>query len=907
VLVGREGERRAIQSLVAAARVGQSGTLVLAGEAGIGKTALLEDALTAAAGMQVLRATGTESESEVPFGGLLQLLRPALEHLSRIPAPQAGALASALALRPGTGDDRFAVGAGTLSLLSRYAEDAPVAVLVDDAHLLDLPSAQALTFAARRLTADPIAVLAAVRDGQSGPFCDPSLPVLPVVGLSAAATGDLLAATGRRPGDPDVARLHGLTGGNPLAVIELADLAGRPDLAPFGTPAPVPASLARVFAARIDRLPAPTRTAVLVAAAAGDLDVVARACAALGVDPAALDEAAAAGLLRVTAGGIVFRHSLVRSAVWSDATPAAQRAVHRAVAAALPAYDADRRAWHLGEAALGPDADAARGLVAAAVGARSRSAHAVAAGAFERAARLSPDPADRIERFVSAGESAWQAGMGERALALLAQASVLGPAADVRARIAGQRGTIAIRTGSIEQARDLLVAAGDDIAGTDPDTAVLLYADAILAGFFLADTAAVLDAAAAVDRLAGRAVTERARLVGALAGGVAAVLAGRGGPDRIRAAVRQVAPAAPVADDPRVVPWLVVGPLFLRESGTGRDLVRTVVDSLRRRGVLGGLPFLLFCIGRDQATTDRWELAASTYAEGIHLAREAGHTADLAGCLAGLAWLEARQGREPECRAHAEEAAALCRPRHIALIQCWSLFALGELELALGHPDAAIDQFGRLEALLAELGLADVDLSPAPELVDALVRVGRDGEARQAAARYAARAAAKGQPWALARAARALALTSPDADIDRHFEAALEHHARTLDSFELARTQLCQGSRLRRARRRTEARPPLRSALSTMEALGAVPWADQAAGELRATGETARRRDAAAADRLTPQELQVARMLAGGRTTREAAAALFLSPKTVEYHLRHVYVKLGIRSRAELTDALDAD
>jgi DNA-binding CsgD family transcriptional regulator len=435
---------------------------------------------------------------------------------------------------------------------------------------------------------------------------------------------------------------------------------------------------------------------------------------------------------------------------------------------------------------------------------------------------------------------------------------------------------------------------------------VLLFADAILACFFLADTAGVLDAAAAIDRLTGRTVTERARLVGALAGGVAEVLAGRGGPDRIRAAVRQVAPAAPVADDPRVVPWLVVGPLFLRESGTGRDLVRTVVDSLRRRGVLGGLPFLLFCIGRDHATTNRWDLGASTYAEGIHLAREAGHTADLAGCLAGLAWLEARQGREPECRAHAEEAAALCRPRHIALFQCWSLFALGELELALGRPDAAIDQFGRLEDLLAELGLADVDLSPAPELVDALVRVGRDSEAQQAADRYASRAAAKGQPWALARAARALALTSPDADIDRHFGAALEHHARTLDSFELARTQLCHGSRLRRARRRTEARPPLRAALATMEALGAVPWADQAAGELRATGETAQRRDAAAADRLTPQELQVARMLAGGRTTREAAAALFLSPKTVEYHLRHVYVKLGIRSRAELTGALDA-
>lgn len=892
---------------MAAARVGQSGALVLTGEAGIGKTALLEDAVSAVGGTRVLRATGTEAESEVPFGALLQLLRPALVHLDRIPSPQSGALASALALRPGTGGDRFAIGAATLSLLSRFAEDQPVAVLVDDAHLLDLPSAQALTFAARRLTADPVVVLATVRDGHADPFTAAGLPVLHIGGLSLAATGDLLATIGPRPGDHAVARLHGLTGGNPLAVVELAGQLESLDPAPFGTPAPVPASLARAFGRRVDQLSRAARTAVLVAAAgSGDLDVVARACRLLEIEVTSLDEAADAGLLRVVGDGIVFRHSLVRSAVYSDAAPSARRAVHRALAAALPAQDADRRAWHLGEAALGPDQDTARTLAEVAAAARSRSAHAVASGAFERAARLSPDAVDRIDRFVSAGESAWQAGMGERAVALLARASSLGPEPDVRARIAGLRGSIATRTGSVEDARDLLVAAGTEIAAADPDTAVLLLADAILACFFLGDTATVLDAAKLIDRLVGRAVTGRARLVGAMAGGVAGVLAGRGGPERIRGAVRQVAPSDPLVEDPRVVPWLVVGTLFLRESGTGRELVQTVVDSLRRRSVVGGLPFLLFQVGRDQATTDRWDVAGLTYAEGIHLAREAGQAADLAACLAGLAWLEARQGREPESRAHADEAALVCGHRHIALFQCWSLFAIGELELGLGRPDTALEHLDRLEALLGQLGIADVDLSPAPELVDALVRVGRDGEAREAAASYASRAVAKGQPWALARAARAVLLTCPDSDIDRHFAAACEHHARTLDSFELARTQLCYGSRLRRARRRVDARSPLRSALATFELLGAAPWADQAAGELRATGETAHRRGVSALEKLTPQELQVARMLAGGRTTREAAAALFLSPKTVEYHLRHVYVKLDVRSRAELTGALEA-
>lgn len=494
----------------------------------------------------------------------------------------------------------------------------------------------------------------------------------------------------------------------------------------------------------------------------------------------------------------------------------------------------------------------------------------------------------------------------DRAVGLLTQASVLGPAPGVRARIAGLRGSISARTGSVEQARDVLVAAGTQIADTDPDTGVMLLADAILACFFLADTATVVEAAALIDRYVGRAVTGRARLVGALAGGVAGVLAGRGGPERIRRAVQQVLPTDLMVEDPRVAPWLVLGPLFLRESGTGRDLVETVVDSLRRRSVVGGLPFLLFHVGRDQATTDRWDLAELTYAEGIHLAREAGQPTDLAACLAGLAWLEARQGRESSCREHADEAARLCGPRRIALFQCWSLFAVGELELGLGHPEAALDHLERLEALLAALGLVDVDLSPAPELADALARGGRDDQARQVAGRYAGRAAAKGQPWALARAARAVGLTCPDAEIDQHFGRALAQHARTLDSFELARTQLSYGSRLRRARRRVDARSPLRASLATLEALGAAPWADQAAAELRATGATAVRRGNSALEGLTPQELQVGRMLAGGRTTREAAAALFLSPKTVEYHLRHVYVKLGIGSRAELADRLAA-
>ncbi|MCW2605473.1 MAG: transcriptional regulator, LuxR family, partial [Frankiales bacterium] len=512
--------------------------------------------------------------------------------------------------------------------------------------------------------------------------------------------------------------------------------------------------------------------------------------------------------------------------------------------------------------------------------------------------------ADRLARLVAAGGAAWQAGLPEHAVALLAEVTAAGPPARVRARVAELSGAVAARTGSMEQARDLLVAAGEEVATDDPDAAVMLFADAVLACFLLGDVGAVRAAGRRIEQLAGRTTTARARLVGPVASGVAAVLVGVGGPPVIREALRAVAVDDPLVDDPRVAPWLVAGPLFLRERAPGPDLVQAVIDSVRRRSVVGGLPQLLFLLARDQATTDRWDDAEVTYTEGISLAREAGQTADLAACLAGLGWLEARRGQELRSREHLEEAVQLCVPRHIALLRCWSLYALGELELGLGRPEAALVQLDQLEALLSSLGLVDVDLSPAPERAHALLRLGRQDEAREAAAGYEERAVTKAQPWALARAHRAVMLTCGDDEVDGHAARALACHTRTADAFELARTQLAYGTRLRRARRRIDARPPLRAALSTLELLGASPWADQAARELVATGETAARRGASLLSALTPQELQVAQMLAAGRTTREAASALFLSAKTVEYHLRHVYGKLAVSSRTELTSAL---
>ncbi|GEL98775.1 transcriptional regulator [Cellulomonas terrae] len=884
---------------MASARVGESGVLLLSGEAGIGKSALLEDATTAVtdAGMRVLSAAGVDAEREVPFGGLLQLLRPVLDHLDAIPAPQAEALGSALALLPGSGGERFAVGAAVLSLLSRVAEDRPLAVVVDDAHLLDPPSAQALCFAARRLTADPVVVLLAARDEPSV-VRSAGLPELVVGGLAAADAESLAAGLGHRLSTEARSRLLASAGGNPLALLELTD--DGFDALPPGAPVPVTASLARTFARRADALPPGTRTAMLVAAAAGgDLATVASACALLGVSVGDLDEAARGGLLTVDTTGVTFRHDLVRSGIYAEAPPAARRAVHAALAQAVPAADVDRHAWHLGEATAGPDATVAAVLDDAAGRARARGAWAVASAGYERAARLTPDPADRAHRLVSAAESAWRAGIPDAARDLLDRASALPEPPSLRTRAAALDGAIAARTGSVERARDIYLAAGTQAADDDPDTAVMLLAESILASQFAGDVDTAEVAARLIAGLDPR--TASARWVGAMAISVADILAGAGGPDLLRSASADV---DTFLDDPQLAPWLVVAPLYLRESAVGRENIPTVVAHSRRRSDIGGLPILLFYVARDQATTDRWDDAVAGYTEAIQLAREAGQATDVTACLAGLSWLEARRGDVDACRAHAEEALALAEEHHLGFFRAWAMTALAELELGLGRTEAALERYRDLDAVLTDLGLVDVDLSPAAEMVEAMVHVGMADEASALARTLTERAETKGQPWSLARAARAAGLTCPDTDVDVCFSVALAYHQHTPDDFEAARTELAYGARLRRLKRRVDSRPHLRTALAAFERLGAVPWADQAAAELRATGETAQRRSATGLDHLTPQELQVARMLASGRTTRETGAALFLSPKTIEYHRRNVYLKLGIRSREELADAI---
>ena len=908
MLVGRASERRTIARLVAAARVGSSGVLLVSGEPGIGKTVLLDEAVALATDMRVLRARGAEAEREVPFGGLAQLLRPALGELDRIPGPQRDALASALALRQGPAD-RFTVGAATLSLLCRYAEHAPLALVVDDAHLLDRPSAEALLFTARRLLADPVVLLLAARTGEPHALAGADLPELVLTGVDLATAQEIVRRAGGRPVAVDlVARLHRVVAGNPLALLELADDPHRAEDGPPGAPVRVSAVLAAAFAARAERLGAAARSALLVAATeGGDLAVVAAACTALGVDVGALAEAETGGLVTVDGGRVEFRHPLIRSAVYTSADAARRRDAHRAVAAALPPDEDDRRAWHLSEAVLGLDDGVAAALEAAARRAAGRGAHAVAATAFERSARFGAPGAERARRLTAAGSAAWAAGLPDRADRLLAEALDPPPPLPVRTRVHELRGDIAVKCGSPAAARDMVVAAADEAAAADPDGAVGLLVDAVLACLWLADAASAVRAGEQIALLLPRTAPHMRRL-GTMAVGMSHVLAGRGGADLIRDAVAALATADDEgADDPRRTVLSVLGPLFLRESDAGRALVERTMQRSRDRTALAVLPTLLFHLARDQATSDRWADAEATYDEAARLARETGQTTNLALALAGSAWLHAHQGRADECRSRAAEAVTIAGEHGILLGTAWSWFALGDLELGHDDPAAALAHYERLVAELDAGRVVDADLSPAPELVEVHARLGHRADAERLAAEFAEVAAAKGQPWSLARAARACGVVAPDDALDAHFRSALSWHDRTVDAFEGARTRLTYGVRLRRAARRVDARAQLRLAVATFDELGASSWADRAAAELRATGETARRRGPGGTVALTPQERRIASLLAAGRTTRQTAAAMFVSPKTVEYHLRNVYNKLGIHSRTELGAALGAE
>jgi DNA-binding CsgD family transcriptional regulator len=907
VLYGRDPERDQIWALLEAARASRSGALVLRGDAGIGKTALLEDARERAADMHVLRARGVESESELPFAALHQLIRPALGHIERLPAPQAEALRGALGLADGSGQERFLVFAGCLSLLSELAERRPVLCLVDDAHWLDAGSSDALQFVARRLDAEGIVMLFAARDGELHPFEAADLQSLPVAGLDPDAAATLLSRGAGVDAAPSVRlRLVEQTRGNALALLEVPSALSTAQLtgdAPLPEALPLTHQVETVFLERVRRLPEEAQRLLLVAAAddAESISLVVRAAGALGVGPQAFGVAEEAGLLSVHGTRLEFRHPLVRSAVYEASTSTERRAAHRALADALEGDDehADRRAWHLAASVLEPDEAVVTALDEAAARAEERTAHLAAARALQRAAELSSDDSARGRRLAGAARAASLAAADDLAAALASQARFLVDQPLLRAEIARATGLAEIRRGRPILARPVFVEAAAELASIDPSQALELLMYALWSANEAGDVAAHLDVARLAARFApADAPDEWSSFAVVFLDGAAAMMTGetaRGIP-----LIEKSIELAQDSPDGRSAYWAMAGAFWLGDEVRGQALAERAALLARTSGAIGLLAATQGVRSAHHFMAQRFADASVAAHEAADLAREVGAENLTLTPLGVLASVAAVRGHDEEAERLAAAVVEVAVPRGLGLRTATATRALGLLDLARGRWLEALERFEEIADVGPGHGNAVLALFSVPDRVEAAVRAGVPDRARNGLEQYERWVGEAKVPWAYPCLAACQAQLAESADeTTEHFEEALGL-ADDAHPFDLARIELRYGEHLRRERRRIDAREQLRAALEGFERLEAEPWAERARAELRATGETARKRDPSLVDQLTPQELQIARFVAEGLTNKEVAAQLFLSPRTIDSHLRNVFAKLGISSRTQL-------
>jgi DNA-binding CsgD family transcriptional regulator len=899
-VVGRERECAAIDRLLEVSARGESGSLVLRGEAGIGKTALLMHAAERGAARTVLRTAGVEAESDLAFAGLYGLVRPIVEKLGELPKTQADALAGALGLAPSLGPDRLLVSAATLSLLAAAAEDGPLLCLIDDAQFLDAASAEALVFSARRLAAEPVAMLFAAREGEGRTFAAPGLPELVLEGLGAEPAAQLLRASAPAADDPVREWLLAEAAGNPLALLELPRGLSEPQLlgrAALPEAIPLTSRLRSAFEQRAGRLPAATRAALLIAALddGGEVATVVRAAGEAGLPEDALDSAERAGLLRTVGGRIVFRHPLVRSALHLSSTFSQRRGAHAALAAALSgAEDADRRAWHQALATLTTDEEVAAALEASARRYQARAGHASAATAFLRAAELSADEGRRTGRLAGAAEAAWAAGQPERARELIAHALPL-TTGQARAQLLQLRGRIEATTGDVRSAVAVLLEAAD--ASEDESHTLEVLTEATEAAEYAGDYGQAAALGALACAIEPRSETDRFRV--AALSGVAAELTG----DHERAAplLQEAIRRAEQLEDPRLLIWAALIATMGTMGGTfgdGMPHATRAVTIARERGLLSILPTALWAQVTALIGQGRFNLARSAAEEGITLASDFGHHWGASWNLANLAALDAVRGDESATRDHAAEAIELATIGGATMILGSAEWALGQLDLTLGRPGEATDRLLLVSAVERPESNPLIGLWSIPDLIEAAARSGRLDETVDRFDRYAGWVQHSPSPARLSVLARCRALAG-EGDVREQFETALTPDAAP-SPFLQARTELLYGEWLRRRRKPREARRHLRRAADLFRQVGAPPWEERAEAELRATGETARRRDPSTLDQLTPQELQIAGLVADGMTNRQIAAQLYLSPRTIDYHLRKIFSKLGVTSRTEL-------
>jgi DNA-binding CsgD family transcriptional regulator len=910
-LRGRRSECAALDRLVAKARAGQSQVLVLRGETGVGKTALLEYVVGRASGCRIAQAAGVESDMELAFAGLHQLCAPMLDRLDHLPGPQRAALATAFGLSNGNPPDRFLVGLAVLSLLADVAEEQPLVCVVDDAQWLDRVSAKTLTFVARRLLAERAAVVFAVRE-PSDDLDFAGLRELVVRGLRDSDARALLASAIPGRFDERVRdRIVAETRGNPLALLELplgltaAEVAGgfgRPDARPLAS------RIEQSFLRRIGTLPAATQRLLLAAAAepVGDVLLLRRVSERLAIAADAAAPAEAAGLIELGTR-VRFRHPLVRSAAYRAASPGDRQEVHRALAEATdPETDPDRRAWHHAHAAANPDEAVAGELVRSADWAQSRGGVAAAAAFLERATELTPDPARRGERALAAAQAKFEAGAPEAAHEFLTAAE-LGPLDELqRARMARLRAQILFARRRGSDAPPLLLDAAKRLEPLDDGLARETYLEALGAAIF-----------------AGR-------------------LSGRCGVGETAEAARA---APPGPQPPRLTDVLLdgVATRFTEGYVAGLPPLRRALDAFRREAERGKddiLPWLwLACpVAPEPIAPELWDDEAwhELATRAVRLARDTGALAVLPVALAYRAGVHVHAGQFAAASALIDEADAITEATGYAPLSYTSLVlvawrgeearALELIEVGVQEATArgegrAIGLAGYVTAVLYNgLGRYVTALAGAQracehedlgffgwslvELVEAGARCGAHDEAVAALQLLEERTRASGSDWALGIRARSRALLSAGRAAESLYREAIERLERSRIAVHLARAHLAYGEWLRRENRRLDAREQLRTAHQMLSQMGAEAFAERARRELLATGESARKRTIETRDVLTAQEAQIVRLAGDGHTNAEIGAELFISPRTVEWHLHKVFTKLDVNSRSELREAL---
>jgi DNA-binding CsgD family transcriptional regulator len=899
MLYGRSVECGRLDALFMEAANGRGGALVVRGEPGVGKSALIADAVSRADAL-VLWTQGFESESPLAFAALHRLLRPVLGLVGRLPSPQADALLVALGERKGQPSDRFVVFVATLSLLVEAAEMQPVVVVVDDAHWLDAVSAEALLFVARRLQSDRVAMVFGAREGDVRRFEAPGLTEMTLGGLDAAAAGALLAQ--RTDGDVS----HGVrdaivarTGGNPLALLEIPTVLSGAQLrgvSPLPAVLPLTEGVERSFLDRCRRLSPGAQTLLLVAAAddSGQVAIIQAASAALNLGDDALAEAEGSGLLKVAGAELQLRHPLVRSAVYSRATVPERQRVHGALAVALEAAgEQDRRAWHLALATVGPDEGVAGELDAVAARAEHRGGHDAASAAWERSGLLSPSAEDKSRRLFAAARSAWVGGVPGRARALADEARQRTSDPILTADVDMLRGRLEWSVGSSAVGHRIVMRAAREVVPFDPIRALEMAMVATTLATYGGSGDSGLEASFLPPLQEGS--SPRLMCLAALLAGQQHVL----GNEMVRAAAelrRAFELVGQTDDDANLLSNTALAAFHLGEVDvTTRDLSRLLLLA-REAGDVSRIVFALSRLPMADIPTGRWGAASASTDEALLLAQATGQPALTALPLAWRALLAALRGTWGGPEALADLAALVARqPVGIGVVAVTDIaeWARGVSVATTGDVSAAYHHLAQLE-LPAMRRIAAVDR------LEAAAGVGDEATVAEWAEDLERFAGDVDAPWAAAAAAhgRALILDGPAAGAQ--FERALELHGRDPRPFDHARTLLAYGEVLRRSGRRVDARGFLRASLETFDELGAAPWSDRARRELRASGETARARDTSMALDLTPQEQHVVRLVKQGLSNRDVAGRLFLSPRTVEYHLSHVYQKLGVRSRGEL-------